>query len=89
MGQLLDGGPGRIVAVVSAASVALLWVGWWGQSDKWMRYGLFLTAGVWTAVWMILSLDIGFVSVSGLLAGCWAGASGGAWLLEAADRGEA
>ena len=89
VGSLLDGAPGRIVAVVAASSVALLWAGWWGQWDRLMRYGLFLTAGVWTAVWMILSLDIGFWAVSPLLAGCWAGASGGAWLLEAADRGGA
>ncbi len=86
VGQLLNGPPGRIVAAAAAAAVALLWAGWLARSDASMRWGLFWTTGVWAAVWMVLSLDIGFGSVSAMLAGCWAIASGGAWLLEATDR---
>lgn len=86
VGQLLDGPPGRIVAAAAAAAVALLWAGWWARSDRLMRWGLFTTTGVWTAVWMVLSLDIGFGAVLPMLAGCWAVASGGAWLLETTDK---
>ena len=85
VGQL-HGPPGRIAAAAAAAAVALLWAGWWARSDRLMRGGLFVTTGVWAAVWMVLSLDIGFGSVSAMLAGCWAIASGGAWLLEVTDR---
>ena len=85
VGELLDATPGHIIAAAAAVSVALLWLGWWARSDQLMRWGLFWTTGVWSAVAGILALDIGALAPSTLLAACWAVASGGAWLLEATD----
>lgn len=87
VGALLSGPGGKIVALVGGISVGLLWVGWWVDRDRWMRWGLFLTTGVWTSVTTILAIDIGWWNVNPALAACWAIASGGAWLLEAVDRG--
>ena len=85
VGELLDATPGHIIAAAAAVSVALLWGGWWGRSEKLMRAGLLWTTGVWAAVGTILALDIGS-QPSMWLAWCWALASGGAWILEVADN---
>lgn len=87
VGALLSGSAGKVTAGVGCVSVLLLWVGWWVDHERWMRWGLFLTTGVWTSVATILAIDIGLANVNTALAACWAIASGGAWLLEAADRG--
>ena len=84
VGELLDGAPGHMVGTAAALSVALLWAGWWARSDRLMRWGLFVTTGVWAAVGTVLALDIG-AQPSMWLAWCWAVASGGAWLLETSD----
>ena len=88
VGLLLDGLPGRIVAAAGFAVVGLLWAGWWGSRDAWMRAGLFITTGVWASVAAILAIDVGVWNVNTALSACWAIASGGAWLLEASDRQE-
>lgn len=88
VGELLDQGPGHVVAAASALSIALLWAGWWARSDRLMRAGLIWTTGVWASVGTVLALDIG-AQPSMWLAWCWAIASGGAWLLETFDTGEA
>lgn len=85
IGQLLDGLPGHIIGVIGAASVAFLWVGWWTSSDRFMRWGLFWTTGVWASIAATLGIDVGWWNVNTGLAACWALASGGAWLLEATD----
>ena len=85
VGQLLDQLPGQVVGVGAGLAVGLLWGGWWGRSEKFMRAGLLWTTGVWAAVGTILALDIGS-QPSMWLAWCWALASGGAWILEVADR---
>lgn len=87
LGRTLDGTvPGVIVGLAGAGASVLLWVGWWAKSDRWMRWGLFWTTGVWASVWTILSFDVGWWNVSTMLAGCWAMASGGAWLLEVSNH---
>lgn len=84
VGQLLDGLPGQLVGVAALFSVLSLWVGFWFRSDNIMRLGLLWTTGVWTTISTILFIDVG-ATPSTLLAGCWAVASGGAWLLEATN----
>ena len=84
VGQLLDGIPGHIVGTGAGLAVGLLWSGWWGRSEKFMRAGLLWTTSVWAAVGTILALDIGS-QPSMWLAWCWALASGGAWILEVSD----
>lgn len=86
VGRLLNDGSGLITGCVGVAATLLLWAGWWAKSDRWMRWGLFWTTGVWAAVATILAYDVGVWNVNTLLAACWALASGGAWLLEATDR---
>lgn len=88
VGRLLNDGPGVITGIVGLAASILLWAGWWAKSDRWMRWGLFWTTGVWAAVTTILAFDVGVWNVNTLLAGCWALASGGAWLLEVTDHRE-
>lgn len=85
LGQLLNGGPGRVVAAWGGLAVVLLWWGWWARSERFMRWGLFWTTGVWAAATSIMVLDVGYSPVSAMLAGCWVIASGGAWLLEVTD----
>lgn len=85
VGSLLDGAPGHIVGLAAGAAVIALWAGWWSSNDHWMRLGLFLTTGVWSAAATILAIDIGVINVNTALSACWALAAGGAWLLEAAN----
>lgn len=85
VGVLLDRWPGHIIGVMAAATVVMLWGGWWGRSEAWLRRGLFWSAGVWAGVAMVLTID-GAAPVSAALAWCWMIASGGAWLLERSAR---
>lgn len=82
IGQLLDATPGQFAGVVGVFTVLLLVCGFWFRSDRLMTIGLLLSAGLWTTVTVITGMEIGFFSVSTMMAGCWAVASGGAWLLE-------
>ena len=88
VGQLLNGLPGLVIATTGGVSALLLWIGWWAESEQFMRWGLFWTTGVWSAATVIMWLDVGFSSVSAMLAACWVIASGGAWLLEVSANRE-
>lgn len=85
VGVYLDQWPGQVIGVMGVATVVLLWWGWWARSDFAMRLGLLWSTGVWTGVGTTLAYE-GGAPVSTALAWCWVVASGGAWLLEAADR---
>ena len=85
-GSHLESGSGVLVGWAAAAAVLLLWRGWWAQSDRTMRAGLLLTAGVFAARAAIVWLDQGTVGAAWLLSVAWCVASGGAWLLERSAR---
>lgn len=85
-GSHLESGSGLIVGWAALAAVLLLWWGWWAQSDRAMRGGLLLTAGVFAARAAIVWLDQGTVGAAWLLSVAWCVASGGAWLLERSAR---
>lgn len=82
IGQLLDATLGQFAGIVGIVTVLLLIGGFWFRSDRLMTIGLLLSAGLWTTITMITGMEIGFFAVSTMMAGCWAVASGGAWLLE-------
>ena len=88
VGQQLDGISGKIVGGVGVLTVLLLVAGFWFKNDRAMVNGLLLSTGVWMSVTTVLALDIGFVAVSTLSAGCWAVAAGGSWLLEVSHAPE-
>ena len=85
VGLLLDGLPGAVIAAYGVIAVALLWLGFWGRRDGWMRGGLLASAGYWVAVGAVVILEPGVALISAWLAWCWALASGAAWLLEEID----
>ena len=85
VGLLLDGLPGAVIAAYGVIAVALLWLGFWGRRDGWMRGGLLASAGYWAAVGAVIMLEPGVSLVSSWLALCWMIASGGTWLLEEID----
>lgn len=84
VGAVLDGVHGKIIGLVSALTVVLLFAGFWMRSDRMMANGLLLSTGVWSTATVTILFDVGVVP-SMLLAGCWAIASAGAWLLEIAE----
>ena len=88
VGQQLDGISGKILGGVGVLTVLLLVAGFWFKNDRAMVNGLLLSTGVWMSVTAVLALDIGFVAVSTLSAGCWAVAAGGSWLLEVSHAPE-
>lgn len=81
VGDMLDGPPGDVAAGAALVAAALLAAGWWGRKPPWHSAGLFLAAGVWMAVTVILLVDTGW-SVSAQLGGCWVIGTAGAWLIE-------
>ena len=82
----LESEPGVLVGWAALAACLLLWHGWWAQSDRTMRAGLLITAGVFAARAAIVWLDQGTVGAAWLLSVAWCVASGGAWLLERSAR---
>lgn len=85
-GSHLESGSGVLVGWAAAAAVLLLWWGWWRQSDRTMRAGLLITAGVFAARAAIVFLEGGTCTIAALLSVAWCVASGGAWLLERSAR---
>ena len=85
-GSHLESGSGVLVGWAAAAAVLLLWWGWWAQSDRTMRAGLLLTAGVFAAAAAIVFMEGGAGTIAALLSVAWCVASGGAWLLERSAR---
>lgn len=85
-GSHLESGSGVLVGWAAAAAVLLLWWGWWAQSDRIMRAGLLLTAGVFAARAAIVFMEGGAGTIAALLSVVWCVASGGAWLLERSAR---
>lgn len=85
-GSHLESGSGVLVGWAAAAAVLLLWWGWWAQSDRTMRAGLLLTAGVFAARAAIVFMEGGAGTIAALLSVVWCVASGGAWLLERSAR---
>ena len=85
-GSHLESEPGVLVGWAALAACLLLWHGWWAQSDRTMRAGLLITAGVFAARAAIVWLDQGTVGAAWLLSVAWCVASGGAWLLERSAR---
>lgn len=81
IGSWLDRVPGFVIGLCALAVVVLLMVGWLLRSEKAMVFGLFGATGVWAAVAVTLAAE-GVNWVNWALAGCWAVASGGAYLLE-------
>lgn len=81
IGRLMTGIPGDLLALMAAATVGMLWWGWWAVSDVWMARGLLWSAGVWSGVTTLLILDHEPPSLAAIAA-CWALASAGAWLIE-------
>jgi hypothetical protein len=84
-GRSLETGPGVLVGWAALAAALLLWGGWWGRSDRWMRAGLLASAGAFAAraAWILLGEP---TSVAGWLSVAWCIASSGAWLLERGAR---
>ena len=85
-GSHLESGSGVIVGWAALAAVLLLWWGWWTQSERAMRGGLLITAGVFAARAAIVSMEGGPGTIATLLSVAWCVASGGAWLLERSAR---
>lgn len=85
-GSHLESGSGLIVGWAALAAVLLLWWGWWAQSDRAMRAGLLITAGVFAARAAIVLMEGGPGTIATLLSVAWCVASGGAWLLERSAR---
>lgn len=85
-GSHLESGSGVLVGWAAAAAVLLLWHGWWAQSDRTMRAGLLLSAGVFAARAAIVFMEGGAGTIAALLSVVWCVASGGAWLLERSAR---
>lgn len=69
------------VLTLSAASVLLLWLGFWRPSTALMQHGLMLTAVVFAVRGAYIGL-VGGNWLTAMLSFCWTVASGGAWLLE-------
>lgn len=82
VGESLDGLAGVVIGICALAAVIVLWVGYLARLDQLMRSGLLLAAGSWFAIGVFLGLEA-VSPVSTILALCWAGASAGAYLLEA------
>lgn len=85
-GSHLENGSGVLVGWAALAAVLLLWWGWWAQSDRTMRAGLLITAGVFAARAAIVFMEGGAGTIAALLSVAWCVASGGAWLLERSAR---
>lgn len=85
-GSHLENGSGVLVGWAALAAVLLLWHGWWAQSDRTMRAGLLITAGVFAARAAIVFMEGGAGTIAALLSVVWCVASGGAWLLERSAR---
>lgn len=86
VGQLLDTGVGKAIGLAAGVTTALLWVGWWSQSKRFMDQGLLLATATWAAIAATVLIE-GSSWPSGALGVAWCIASGGAWLLETSDRG--
>ena len=82
VGASLDGVAGLIIGIVATAAVVVLWVGYLAKLDQLMSSGLLLATGSWVAIGAFVAME-GASPVSAILAFCWAGASAGAYLLEA------
>ena len=82
----LESEPGVLVGWAALAACLLLWWGWWAQSDRTMRAGLLITAGVFAARAAIVFMEGGAGTIAALLSVAWCVASGGAWLLERSAR---
>lgn len=87
VGRQLDAWPGKLIGAAAAVVTVLLWAGWWLQSKLLMDHGLALATAVWAAVATAVLLE-GSSWPSGWLAIAWAVASGGAYLLESADKAQ-
>lgn len=85
-GSHLESEPGVLVGWAALAACLLLWHGWWAQSDRTMRAGLLITAGVFAARAAIVFMEGGMGTIAALLSVVWCVASGGAWLLERSAR---
>jgi len=85
-GSHLENGSGVLVGWAALAAVLLLWWGWWAQSDRTMRAGLLITAGVFAARAAIVFMEGGAGTIAALLSVAWCVTSGGAWLLERSAR---
>ena len=85
-GSHLESEPGVLVGWAALAACLLLWHGWWAQSDRTMRAGLLITAGVFAARAAIVFMEGGTGTIAALLSVVWCVASGGAWLLERSAR---
>ena len=85
-GSHLESEPGVLVGWAALAACLLLWHGWWAQSDRTMRAGLLITAGVFAARAAIVLMEGGAGTIAALLSVAWCVASGGAWLLERSAR---
>lgn len=85
-GSHLESGPGVLIGWAALAACLLLWWGWWAQSDRTMRAGLLITAGVFAARAAIVLMEGGPGTIATLLSVAWCVASGGAWLLERSAR---
>ena len=85
-GSHLESEPGVLVGWAAFAACLLLWHGWWAQSDRTMRAGLLITAGVFAARAAIVFMEGGAGTIAALLSVAWCVASGGAWLLERSAR---
>lgn len=70
-----------VVMVLSAGSVALLWLGFWRPSTALMQHGLMMTAIVFAVRGTYIGVSSGNW-LTAMLSYCWTVASGGAWLLE-------
>lgn len=88
VGDVFDPGTlaGKIMAATAAVAVVFLTAGFWTRSEWAMRTGMLAAFGLWSATFVGLSLDIGWWTSSALLAGCWAVAAAGAWLLEVSGQ---
>lgn len=73
---------GYTIGVTAMLAGIFLIAGWWLRSDRFMRWGLLVSAFMFATRAAFLFMDLGWHHVPGWISLGWVLASGGAWLLE-------
>lgn len=81
-GTTLNGIVGIVLLPVAVAVFLLLFLGFWLNSSRAMTHGLLISAGMWSAVAVIVLAETWSTSISGWIAVAWAGVTAWAWWIE-------
>lgn len=73
---------GYTIGVAAMLAGTALLAGWWLRSDRYMRWGLLISAFMFATRGAFLFMDLGWRHVPAWISLGWVFASGGAWLLE-------